>query len=115
MERKKTILVVGSKGQLGNEMRVISSTYNAYDYLFVDIDELDITDAEAVSNYFEEHAIDYCVNCAAYTAVDKAETESKTAYLINAEAVGTLAALCAKHKAVFFHISTDYVFDGTAT
>ncbi|MEP7143727.1 MAG: dTDP-4-dehydrorhamnose reductase [Ferruginibacter sp.] len=114
MEEKKKIFVVGSKGQLGNEMQVIASAYDAYNFLYADIEDLDIGDVEAVKEYFALHAIDYCVNCAAYTAVDKAETEKEKAYLINAEAVGNLSQVCAAYNIIFIHISTDYVFDGTA-
>lgn len=115
MSEKKTILVTGANGQLGNEMRVISSDYHAFNFLFVTKDDLRIDDMDAVKNYFSSHSIDYCVNCAAYTAVDKAETESETALLINATAVGNLAAVCKNYSTQFIHISTDYVFDGTAT
>ena len=115
MSEKKTILVTGANGQLGNEMRVISSGYHAFNFLFVTKDDLRIDDMDAVKNNFSSHSIDYCVNCAAYTAVDKAETESETALLINATAVGNLAAVCKNYSTQFIHISTDYVFDGTAT
>ena len=115
MADKKTILVTGANGQLGSEMRVIADAYPNYNFLFVTKDDLAIDDEVAVKNYFESHAIDYCVNCAAYTAVDKAETETAQSMLINATAVGNLAKLCKEHHAGFIHISTDYVFDGTAT
>lgn len=115
MPEKKTILVTGANGQLGNEMRVISLDYHAFNFLFVTKDDLRIDDMDAVKNYFSSHSIDYCVNCAAYTAVDKAEAESETALLINATAVGNLAAVCKNYGTQFIHISTDYVFDGTAT
>jgi dTDP-4-dehydrorhamnose reductase len=112
---KKTILVTGANGQLGNEMRAISPAYAAYNFLFVAKEELAIDDGEAVKKYFASHIVDYCVNCAAYTAVDKAESEKEKAYRINAEAVGTLAMVCKEYHTRFIHISTDYVFDGTAT
>ena len=115
MAEKKTILVTGANGQLGNEMRVASASYTSYNFLFVTKDELLIDDMDAVKKYFADHPIDYCVNCAAYTAVDKAETEPEKALLINATAVGNLAAVCKASNALFIHISTDYVFDGTAT
>lgn len=114
MAEKKTILVTGANGQLGNEMRVISATYRAYDFLFVTKEDLAIDDVEAVNKYFACHTIEYCVNCAAYTAVDKAESESEKAFLINATAVGNLAKVCKEHHVQFIHVSTDYVFDGTA-
>ncbi len=114
MADKKTILVTGANGQLGNEMRVISSSYPAYNFLFVTKEDLPIDDLDAVKKYFVQHSIDYCVNCAAYTAVDKAETETEKALLINATATGNLAAVCKQHNTQFIHISTDYVFDGTS-
>ena len=115
MAENKTILVTGANGQLGSEMQVISSAYPNYTFLFVTKNELSIDDTEAVKLYFDQHKIDFCVNCAAYTAVDKAETEIEKALLINATAVGNLAAICKTHHTQFIHISTDYVFDGTAT
>ena len=112
---KKTILVTGANGQLGSEMRVVSKSHTAYDFLFVTKEEFNIEDAETIKPYFQLHSIDYCVNCAAYTAVDKAESDVETAMCINATAVGNLAAVCKEQNARFIHISTDYVFDGTAT
>ena len=115
MADKKTILVTGANGQLGNEMRVIAPDYHNYNFLFVTKDDLSIDDTQAVAKYFGQHVIDYCVNCAAYTAVDKAESEPEKAMLINATAVGNLAKICKEHNTQFIQISTDYVFDGTAT
>ena len=115
MAENKTILVTGANGQLGSEMQVISSAYPNYTFLFVTKNELSIDDTEAVKLYFDQHKIDFCVNCAAYTAVDKAETEIEKSLLINGTAVGNLAAICKTHSTQFIHISTDYVFDGTAT
>ena len=106
------ILVTGSNGQLGNELREIASKTKDFHFTFVDIDELDITDSDAVDNYFTNNTIDYCINCAAYTAVDKAEEEKLLALAINANGPKILAAACKKIKATFFHISTDFVFDG---
>lgn len=111
----KTILVTGANGQLGNEMQVVSKQYPAYNFLFVDKDGLPIDDFETTQKYFDNHSIDVCVNCAAYTAVDRAETEKAKAFAINGSAVGNLAKLCKENNALFIHVSTDYVFDGTAT
>ena len=114
MERK-TILVTGANGQVGTEFRQLAEVFTGFDFLFVGKEELPIEDNEAVTRFFKKHPIHYCINCAAYTAVDKAETESERAYLVNATAAGNLAAACEEHQALFVHISTDYVFDGTAT
>jgi dTDP-4-dehydrorhamnose reductase len=109
----KTILITGANGQLGKEFQVLAALYPQYHFLFASRDVLAIENFDSVKKYFTDNTIDYCVNCAAYTAVDKAETESDTAFLINATAVGNLAAVCAAHKTQLIHISTDYVFDGT--
>ena len=111
----KTILVTGASGQLGNEMQVIAADYPEYNFLFVSKEQLAIDDMDAVQHYFSANKIAVCVNCAAYTAVDKAETETAKAFAVNADAVGNLAAVCKEQHALFIHVSTDYVFDGTAT
>lgn len=102
------ILVTGSKGQLGNEMRVLSAAHPKHVYFFTDVEELDITDRQAVSAFVTNHAIDLIVNCAAYTNVDKAEEDEVTALKINAEAVAILGSQGVR----VIHISTDYVFSG---
>jgi len=112
MNEKPVILVTGANGQLGMEFRDLESSFTDYRFIFVSRDELSITDAGAIERFFGSHAIDYCINCAAYTAVDKAETERDAAFLANAEAPGFLAAAAAKYGAAFFHFSTDYVFNG---
>ena len=103
------ILVTGSKGQLGTEMRLQSAAYPQHQYLFTDVEELDITDAEAVRATVQREQVDVIVNCAAYTNVDKAEIDEKTARIINAMAVENLG----KSGAKVIHVSTDYVFAGT--
>jgi dTDP-4-dehydrorhamnose reductase len=108
------ILVTGAQGQLGSELKDIAASFSQYQFLFTTRAELAIDDHEAVSRFFDEQPINYCINCAAYTAVDKAETEKEKAFAINAEAVGHLAAVSKKHQCRLIHISTDYVFDGTA-
>lgn len=110
--QETTILVTGSNGQLGSEIRNISTRFPFYRFLFTTKDTLAIEDSEAVNNFFEKNRIHYCINCAAYTAVDKAEAEQDRAFLINGDAVGILAAVCQAHHAQFIHISTDYVYDG---
>lgn len=108
------ILITGSDGQLGSEFRNIAENYPNYKFIFTDIEELDITDFEAVHAYFKENSFDFCVNCAGYTAVDQAEDEPEKAFLLNADAVENLAKVCEMNHVRFIHISTDYVFDGTA-
>lgn len=108
----KTILVTGAYGQLSSEMQALSSAYPQYDFLLVTKEDLPIDNSTAVVKFFEENDIDVCVNCAAYTAVDKAETEVDEAMAVNATATATLATICKEKKILFIHISTDYVFDG---
>lgn len=106
------ILVTGANGQLGSEMRTLAALHPQHLFLFNDRDEVDITDAKQVAECFAEFKPTYCVNCAAYTAVDKAETDAESAFQINATAVKNLAKACTQFNAKFIHISTDYVFDG---
>lgn len=108
------ILVTGSNGQLGNEMRVLSERYAAYTYFFTDIHELDICDEQAVLHYVSANKIDLIVNCAAYTAVDKAEDAPELCDKINHLAPGYLAKAIEARGGSLIHISTDYVFDGTS-
>ena len=105
------ILVTGANGQLGMEMRNVSAG-SVDRYIFTDIAELDITDAEAVDRAVSSENTDVIVNCAAYTNVDRAEDDEPTADLINHRAVAILASAAAKYGATLIHISTDYVFDG---
>lgn len=114
MSNKPTILVTGANGQLGNELQMLAPDFPGYDFLFVTKEELNIVNASTLEKYFAAHNIDFCINCAAYTAVDKAESEPENAFLINATAVATLATVCDKNNTQLIHISTDYVFDGTA-
>lgn len=112
---KKTILVSGGYGQLGFEINRLSSEYPAFEFIFSDRDSLDITDPGAVEKAFEQYRPVYFINCAAYTAVDKAETERDIALAINATAVGIIATCCSKHQTKLIHVSTDYVFNGKGT
>lgn len=104
------ILITGANGQLGNEMRVLSAQHTQHTYFFTDIAELDITSREAVAQFVTDNVIDIIVNCAAYTNVDKAETDEDIAHKINALAVENLGLSGAR----VIHISTDYVFSGEA-
>lgn len=105
------ILVTGANGQLGNEMRIVSKG-SSDRYIFTDVEELDITNRDAVMNFVKENDIKVVVNCAAYTNVDKAEDDEATAELINAQAVKHLTEACKSNEATLIHISTDYVFGG---
>ncbi len=106
------ILVTGSNGQLGNELRELATQFPSWEFLFTDEKELDITNELKVNEFFAAHNPKVVINCAAYTAVDKAESEKETAFLINATATGLLSKISAKHDSLLIHISTDYVFDG---
>ncbi len=108
----KVVLVTGSQGQLGSQLKSLISNSTQYKWLFTDMNELDISKRDQVNDYFGDHAVDVCLNCAAYTAVDKAEDEPDIARLINAEAVKYLADACFANHALLIHLSTDYVFDG---
>jgi dTDP-4-dehydrorhamnose reductase len=109
----KRILVTGANGQLGSEIKFSPAQSEMFTIFFTDIDSLDITDIQAVDKYMKEVRPDFVVNCAAYTAVDKAEQDKEAAWLINAVAPGILAESCNRFSAKLIHISTDYVFDGT--
>ena len=108
------ILITGANGQLGNEMRDLSAGHPRHTYFFTDVHELDICDAEAVHAFVSNHAIDLIVNCAAYTAVDKAEDNPDLCDTLNHLAPAHLADAAEARGAALIHISTDYVFDGTA-
>lgn len=108
----KNVLVTGCNGQLGSELRQLTGKGCTANFIFADIDTLDITDAEAVKKFIEEKSIDVVVNCAAFTAVDKAESNEEACMKINAEAPGYLAEAVAARGGSMIHVSTDYVFDG---
>lgn len=107
------ILVTGAKGQLGSEIRDLSIVYPDWYFLFVDVEELDLSSDEAIERFFALNSADIVVNCAAYTAVDRAEQDKAIAYRVNADAVKTIASQCKQRNIRLIHISTDYVFDGT--
>jgi dTDP-4-dehydrorhamnose reductase len=108
------ILVIGSKGQLGSEIQTMMKKFSRLEGVYHDADTLDITQIEMLESLFEQKKFDAVVNCAAYTAVDKAESDSEMAYLINAQGVSNIASVCKKHDVKFIHVSTDYVFDGNS-
>lgn len=109
------ILVTGCYGQLGTELQKVAVDNCAHQWFFTDIDTLDICDLNAVERYFAANGIEVCINCAAYTAVDKAEDEPELAAKVNVEAPKNLAECCQRHNALLIHVSTDYVFDGHGT
>ena len=109
----KRILVTGANGQLGQSILEQSKNYKEIECFFVTRNELDITNEELINHYFEDKSFDIVVNCAAYTAVDKAEDDQENAYLVNVKATEFLAKITKQKGIPFIHISTDYVFDGT--
>lgn len=109
---KPVILVTGSNGQVGKELEQLADDYPQYRFVFASRDDMQLHLFGLVENFFIATKPQYCINCAAYTAVDKAEAEEELAMLVNGEAVGNLAAVCKKYQTKFIHISTDYVFDG---
>lgn len=108
------VLVTGCYGQLGRELQKLADKCDGHRWFFTDIDTLDITNPDQVEAFFEDHLIEACINCAAYTAVDKAEDEPELASLVNTFAPEVLAKACLHHNALLIHISTDYVFGGDA-
>ena len=105
------ILVTGSKGQLGSEIRFLSTNYN-FEFVFVDFEELDLSKTESIHPFLKNVNPDFIINCAAYTAVDKAEDEPEIAAQINEHAPAEIAKFCRESDCRLIHISTDYVFDG---
>ncbi|MDR2287508.1 MAG: dTDP-4-dehydrorhamnose reductase [Prevotellaceae bacterium] len=110
----KTILVTGANGQLGSELKKLSKNVK-FDFVFTDVDELDITDILACAAFFDNVRPDFVINCAAYTAVDKAESEKRIVWKINVDAVKNLVISCSLHGSYLIQISTDYVFDGKSS
>lgn len=111
----KKIVITGANGQLGQELGAASTNYPQFEFIFLTKDDLQISDETSVKNFFAETQLSFCINCAAYTAVDKAESEKEKAFLINAEAVGIIAAACKSSNTKLIHLSTDYVFDGNSS
>ena len=109
----KTILITGSKGQLGNEMQQAAVRYTDFKFIYTDVDELDICDKTALNAFVKANSVNFIVNCAAYTAVDKAEDDIELCYKINSDAVRNIGEVAASNGIKVVHVSTDYVFDGT--
>jgi len=112
MSSIKSILINGASGQLGQSFQQLAAKYPLYNFVFTDRACLDLSDDSSIEAYFQQHSFDLMINCAAYTAVDKAEEEFELADSINHLAVQKLASIAAKQQAKFIHISTDYVFNG---
>jgi len=109
------VLVTGSNGQLGLSIKNQAGSFPNFHFIYTDVDELDITNIEKLKIFFQKNKIDALINCAGYTAVDKAEAEREMAFLINAQAVKNLAMLSSDLGFFMIHISTDYIFDGNKT
>lgn len=105
-------LVTGGNGQLAQCLKEIVKYHDELDITFQDLPDLDITNKQKLESYFSNNELDYCINCAAYTAVDLAEEQSELAYAVNAEGPKNIAMLCLKYNIKLIHISTDFVFDG---
>lgn len=112
---KPLIIVTGKNGQLGKELQDIAANHHQFEFVFFSKEELNISDVKQLENIFKEYSPGFFINCAAYTFVDKAETEQEAAYIINAEAVSNISRFCKLYNTQLIHISTDYVFDGKAT
>ena len=111
----KTILVTGSNGQLGKCIEETQAYYPSYRFVFTDPQTLDITNSSQTQKFFIDNKISWCINCAAYTNVDNAESKKENAYQVNAFGVKNLAEACEKYNVKLIHISTDFVFDGNKT
>ena len=110
----KKILVTGANGQLGSEIKMLAPNYPHFNFIFTDIDDFPLDQSAVIQTNFNKLQPDIVINCAAYTAVDKAEQDTVLADAINHLAIATLARLCNESGAKLVHISTDYVFDGTS-
>jgi len=111
----KKILVTGANGQLGRCIKDVAKEHPNLDFYFVDRTQLNVGDSLSTQQFFHKNKFDYCINTAAYTNVDKAESEKEAAFLTNAEGVKYLSEACKENNIVLIHISTDYVFDGRKT
>jgi dTDP-4-dehydrorhamnose reductase len=115
MEMMKKILITGAKGQLGSELKVLSKKYSQFEWVFTDREELDLCDLENLLPELSRINPEFIINCAAHTAVDRAESEFELSDILNNQAVTAIAKWCESNNCRLIHVSTDYVFDGTAT
>ena len=104
------ILVTGGNGQVGQELSELANSYSNFQFIFTNRAELDITKREAVLSFFEKHSLEYCINCAAYTAVDMAEEAQERAHTVNAIGALNIALACQQYQVRLIHLSTDYVY-----
>ena len=109
---KKTILVTGANGQLGQSIKSIVGTFDRFKLIFTDSKSMNICDINKVRSIFQSNKIDYCINCAAYTKVDLAESEPLLATKVNKDGVENLVKVCNENDVILIHVSTDFVFDG---
>src|SRR5688500_4231623 len=112
MVMRKKIIVTGANGQLGMELQQLAPSYPLFEFIFATRQELPLDNPGAIDSFIAKHQPQYFINCAAYTAVDKAESEKELAYKVNAEAPGIIAKACKENNVQLIHISTDYVFNG---
>ena len=111
----KRVIVTGAGGQLGRSIQDLQEANSDFDFYFADRTQLDITDQAAVLKTFRKFKPNYCINCAAFTAVEQAEKTPEAAFKINADGVENIVRACKENQTVLLHISTDYVFDGKKT
>ena len=110
------VLVTGSNGQLASSIKDLAKQYDGLNFIYTDYQELDICNLKQLDSFFKSNIkIDYCINCAAYTAVDKAETDVDKAFEINAQGAKNIALVCSEYDTILIHISTDFVFEGNKT
>jgi dTDP-4-dehydrorhamnose reductase len=109
------ILVTGGNGQLAKCIKDLELRYPNFNIYYTDFTDLDITKMEDLNNFFKKNPVEYCINCAAYTAVDKAENDQENAFKVNELGAKNLAIACKNYNSILIHISTDFVFDGTKT
>ena len=112
---RKKILVTGANGQLGMEIQQLSKAYPLFEFIFVTREEMPLDKPDTILNSIAKHLPQYFINCAAHTAVDKAESEKELVFKINADAPGIIARACHEHNIQLIHISTDYVFNGNGS